>query len=466
MKRNTFLVSLLLCSALVCVTAKLAVLSPQSVASKFDREEGIDFRVIQFGQTHFGAHFVGNLVLANPIDACGPIRPFRKGEGNGRENLIAVVMSGGCQDSIKIRNVEQSGAKMILLINDNNILPQEHGSRQGYQNFNIPLVLIPREDGDKLLEYMQRNTDPNSESIFVTLNFPKDLKKKTVNLDFWFSATDKHGTHKFLEHLSEIIADFGDSFVFTPHYVTWTCATCRLQGYTKGDNPDCVSGGRYCSPDPDKEGPLTGKDVILEDLRQMCIWKLSKGLWWQYVTTFEKICKKEPNMRQCGTEILSAITILMQSQEITRCIEQSWVKDPKQSGAPIVEALNDNTLLKQEKDLQTQFDVTSFPMLYINYKPYDGKIGKVHKVYREICKELDSETPVCKKMLEKHHHRHSLWSYVKDILVVVLVTALLGSVVLMCYRRIGKREYKQLSMEANNMVSNYFAMEDKEELQT
>jgi len=32
-------------------------------------------------------------------------------------------------------------------------------------------------------------------------------------------------------------------------------------------NDGCVSGGRYCSPDPDGEGPMIGRDVILEDLR-------------------------------------------------------------------------------------------------------------------------------------------------------------------------------------------------------
>lgn len=32
-------------------------------------------------------------------------------------------------------------------------------------------------------------------------------------------------------------------------------------------NELCLSGGRYCSPDPDGFGPLIGRDVIFEDLR-------------------------------------------------------------------------------------------------------------------------------------------------------------------------------------------------------
>ena len=33
------------------------------------------------------------------------------------------------------------------------------------------------------------------------------------------------------------------------------------------DNANCVSHGRYCAPDPDDEGPATGRNVVLEDLR-------------------------------------------------------------------------------------------------------------------------------------------------------------------------------------------------------
>jgi len=36
---------------------------------------------------------------------------------------------------------------------------------------------------------------------------------------------------------------------------------------------DCVCGGRYCSPDPDFNGPLTGRDIVMENLNQKCIYK-------------------------------------------------------------------------------------------------------------------------------------------------------------------------------------------------
>jgi len=54
---------------------------------------------------------------------------------------------------------------------------------------------------------------------------------------------------------------------FDSHYVSWYCPSCRFDGWNV-EVPDCISGGRYCAPDPDDDlGPLTGKDVVMEDLR-------------------------------------------------------------------------------------------------------------------------------------------------------------------------------------------------------
>lgn len=60
---------------------------------------------------------------------------------------------------------------------------------------------------------------------------------------------------------------------FIPRYIIYYCMPCMEKNWTVL-NDGCLSGGRYCSPDPDGEGPLIGRDTILEDLRQLCIYQL------------------------------------------------------------------------------------------------------------------------------------------------------------------------------------------------
>lgn len=82
---------------------------------------------------------------------------------------------------------------------------------------------------------------------------------------------------------------------FTPHYVVWTCpssyhssAECKSQ---------CTHSGRYCTPDPDGDikAGYSGADIVTENLRQLCVFRLANEsgkpwVWWDYVTRFGEQC--------------------------------------------------------------------------------------------------------------------------------------------------------------------------------
>ena len=54
---------------------------------------------------------------------------------------------------------------------------------------------------------------------------------------------------------------------FTPHYVFWECTSCD-SNYL---NNDCYGGGKYCAVES-SNAKLKGREIVLEDLRQLCIW--------------------------------------------------------------------------------------------------------------------------------------------------------------------------------------------------
>jgi len=53
-----------------------------------------------------------------------------------------------------------------------------------------------------------------------------------------------------------------------PHYKFWSCPECD-DGFK---DLHCVNDGAYCTTDSNHEN-LTGREIIAEDLRQMCIYK-------------------------------------------------------------------------------------------------------------------------------------------------------------------------------------------------
>lgn len=58
------------------------------------------------------------------------------------------------------------------------------------------------------------------------------------------------------------------SVLMTPHYVFWKCVSCDAEIV----EADCWGGGKYCAVESSNEN-MKGKDIVLEDLRQKCIYQ-------------------------------------------------------------------------------------------------------------------------------------------------------------------------------------------------
>jgi hypothetical protein len=54
------------------------------------------------------------------------------------------------------------------------------------------------------------------------------------------------------------------------YYDLFVCESCARMEFAE-EHPDCLGGGRYCALDPDGPNVGTGRDVVEESLRQLCI---------------------------------------------------------------------------------------------------------------------------------------------------------------------------------------------------
>lgn len=78
----------------------------------------------------------------------------------------------------------------------------------------------------------------------------------------------------------------------------------------------CINKGRYCAPDPegDFDNGYEGKDVVMENLRQLCVFKVAKEarrpwVWWDYVTDFQIRCSMKDNLynRECAEKVITSL---------------------------------------------------------------------------------------------------------------------------------------------------------------
>uniref|UniRef100_A0A7N0T7A8 EGF-like calcium-binding domain-containing protein n=1 Tax=Kalanchoe fedtschenkoi TaxID=63787 RepID=A0A7N0T7A8_KALFE len=270
--------------------------------------------------------------------------------------------------------------------------PMEGGVEVPYlPNITIPSVLITRSLADNIKTALSRG-----ERVNINLDWTEALPHpdSRVEYEFWTNSNDECGQKcsSQLEFIKEFrgaaqALERGGYTQFTPHYLTWYCPQDYLS--TKQCQSQCVNGGRYCVPDPDlniSDG-YEGRDVVIENLRQICFHKVANEsgkpwLWWDYVTDFTIRCpmREKRYNKECAHITIQSLGI--DPKKIDECM-----------GDPQADA--DNPVLKAQQDAQigsgSRGDVTMLPTLLINNRQYRGKLGR-RAVLKAICAGFQETT--------------------------------------------------------------------------
>lgn len=90
----------------------------------------------------------------------------------------------------------------------------------------------------------------------------------TVEYELWMSSSSDRALD-FIEDFADMALRFDEGVTeFAPRYSFQKCTDCD-KDYT---DKNCFGGGKYCAHD-DHHPSLSGAEIILEDLREMCLYK-------------------------------------------------------------------------------------------------------------------------------------------------------------------------------------------------
>jgi len=446
-------------------SCRLKVVSPDSARSQLSKD--IEYRLARTDKIPYGSALTGTLVLADPIDACTSLLTNKYNLDGSIQVPIFVVRKGGCKYAVKTMYAQIAGAKMVIIVDDSDELPTRPIGVNSMSDLYIPTIIVKKSDGNKLIDAIKASSAAKSgtKNAFVTVSmvFPSGPMTERVALDFWFSPADSvDSVYKFLREIRSFVAESKKSFDFTPHYVTWYCNYCKDSDYNT-DDVDCLSGGRYCSPDPDFEGPLSGSNVVFEDLRQICIWKNYPEKWWDYVDAFGHKCVNHKDQEDCVQRLLKDIGFNSeQSGKITNCMDSSFEKRQGSYG-PINKKIDDNVLLRNERLLQNEFDISTFPTLYINHQAYTGNLNNVTIAIKTACEIVMEPSELCKRYLSDTVIVNSIST--KKMINFLIAMVIIVVIILFFYRRIQRREMnKEMNIQVSQMVSQYFAINENKGL--
>lgn len=378
----------------------LMVTSPEKIKGSHDSAIG------NFGIPQYGGSMAGTVTYPKENQkGCKEFGDFRisfKAKPGALPNFV-LVDRGDCFFALKVWNAQMAGASAVLVADDVEealitMDTPEEGILSGkyIENITIPSALIDKSFGETLKKALS-----SGEMVNVNLDWREAVPHPDdrVEYELWTNSNDECGVK--CDMLMAFVKEFrgpaqilekGGYTQFTPHYITWYCPmTFTLSRQCKSQ---CINHGRYCAPDPEQDfsSGYEGKDVVLENLRQLCVFKVANEskkpwVWWDYVTDFQIRCpmKEKKYNKECADAVIKSLGL--DAKKIEKCM-----------GDPNADA--DNPVLKEEQNAQvgkgSRGDVTILPTLVVNNRQYRGKLEK-GAVLKAICSgfEETTEPAVC-----------------------------------------------------------------------
>lgn len=247
------------------------------------------------------------------------------------------------------------------------------------------------------------------------LNFAK--------LDFFYSPSIEY-SHRFLESLESVYDKLKDRILFEPHLVTFAS---KSQEFI---SKNCVSNGEYCAFDPNHEGKQTGRDVIMEGLRQKCIYKKGLSQYFAYMRGFYEKCFTVFT-ESCSKTIVDRLGF--DWEQLRVCVDKSFHGPLKN----LVQ--NENEILADDKEKMKKTTTSNFPNVFINNVLYRGSLSKLDMLL-SICSSLHDEVHECQNVDLSPYAEVSIFQMVAFQLSVFLLGILVMAFV--C-KRIAKDKYKR-----------------------
>nr|XP_017222908.1 PREDICTED: vacuolar-sorting receptor 1-like [Daucus carota subsp. sativus] len=377
----------------------LKVTSPDKLKDTYECAIG------NFGIPQYGGTLVGAVIYPKSNQkACKTFDDDASFKSKpGSLPIFLLADRGDCYFTLKAWNAQNAGAAAILVADDRveplitMDTPEEEDARADYlQNITVPSALISKSLGDSIKKALS-----NGDMVNINLDWREALPHpdERVEYEFWTNSNDECGPKcesqidfvKSFKGVAQILERKGYT-QFTPHYITWYCPEAFT--LSKQCKSQCINHGRYCAPDPDQDfnKGYDGKDVVVQNLRQACLYKVANEsgkpwFWWDYVTDFAIRCpmKDKKYTKECADQVIQSLGVDL--KQIDKCI-----------GDPTADV--DNTILKTEQEAQigkgSRGDVTILPTLVINNRQYRGKLDK-GAVLKAICSgfEETTEPDVC-----------------------------------------------------------------------
>ena len=451
-------------SSFYLIQSDITIIGPDDLSSKF-QSNIIPMTYDKIGKSNYDFYTRGQLFIEeNNLEACQRTS-LPKNLDNSQFNegfRILIAKRGGCSFVHKARNAQFGGFAMVVVVNNmdtdiKKIIMTDDGSGN---DIYIPIAMISKDDGEKIIDYLTQN---KNSKVGVEINFVKKVNKfKSLDVKFFFSSSNLRA-YELFNNLAQYMNKFGDQVNFTPIYVVH-----RAPMYDE-NNPirmvNCVSKGKYCYFPKSTTIINDGQAIIMEDLRQKCVYNLALKnenifQYLYYLKSFHAECLIKDNKPQfnekCAKSVLKSLgqSVL----DIDSCMAKSFRATDLLSNTFID---NENFILEREYEELLKYKLTIFPSVIIDNKPIEGVITE-NKIIIEICNLIKDKPGFCYEMIGKGSTERKKFIIIMLIFILVVINIFIFLVFRKyIIERINERIVQgglDLDSRIKNVIGNYFSL--------
>lgn len=180
-----------------------------------------------------------------------------------------VYASEDCTYVTQTRNIEKAGGALALIIDTDNedvtdLVLADDGTGAGIR---IPAMMINKYQGEILKQFLLSGSEDEIKATALKAEFLAEIAStNTVFTELWYTSSDDKSLD-FIRNMAEYLEPIIDQITFEPKFVSWACPHCD----SAYKNQNCISGGKYCALHHNADIEMDGKEILMEDLRQYCI---------------------------------------------------------------------------------------------------------------------------------------------------------------------------------------------------
>ena len=229
-------------------------------------------------------------------------------------------------------------------------------------------------------------------------------------------------------------------------------------------------------------GVMDGRDIIIEDIRQKCIYNIAnenyksqkfsqlnntKKIYFEYMINFFDKCLNRTEKRfnyYCSKEVMQELRI--NHDLVLECVSSSYVVDAERN---IVDLDNNNKILEEEKKVRSLYKIKVLPAVLINNKTISGSWEAIN-IQEAVCAGFKKKPYACTQILydysqKRMESKNEGISFSFIFWIVVLLVLLNAFIFWICRvylnMRIGQRiENVEMNGRINSVVSSYLKLKN------